>query len=90
MADTSPQRPLSPPRASSEKPIILSNSSSKQPIFTCTPTISQETSNKRRFLLPRQSLRLQAQGGPTSVLTKAKKRAQKEVKAAQLVQVFLS
>lgn len=63
----------SPIGASPEKPIVLSDSSSDQPI--ATPAVSQEVSSRRQFLLPRKSLRLQAFNGPTSVLTKAKKRA---------------
>lgn len=68
-----PPPPSSPIGTSPETPIVLSDSSSDQPI--ATPAVSQEVSSRRQFLLPRKSLRLQAFVGPTSVLTKAKKRA---------------
>lgn len=66
-----PNRPPSPTGASPDKPIILSDSSSDQQITT--PVVPREHSS-RQFHITRKSLRLQAQGGPVDILSKAKKR----------------
>lgn len=73
-----PSHPPSPTGATPDKPILLSDSSTAMPPDSHTPAISQETHGRRRFPIPRQSLRIQAKGDPTSVLTKAKKRAQEK------------
>lgn len=69
----SPSRPPSPTGASLDKPIILTDESAPAQDIV-TPTVPEPT-NRRLFLLPRKSLRIQAQVGPETVLTKAKKRA---------------
>lgn len=65
--------PPSPTGASPDKPILITETD-----IIPTPSITQEHTSRPSFHLPRKSLRIQSQPGPTSVLTKAKKRAREK------------
>lgn len=66
-----PSRPPSPTGASPDKPILLSDSTSDQQIPT--PVVPREQAS-RQFTITRKSLRIQVQGGPVDIISKAKKR----------------